>query len=310
VQNRLLIWVATGVLVSSISHADEKLWVYTKGAETLPKGEVEAKLGFIRRTGKVDSRYQFNDIRAEVEYGVSNRLTVYGELIIFDHNYSTSNPDLQPYHDTQGGDGGRFNKTQVGGFELGGKYNLLSPYKDPVGLSVGLSWDHRRRYRLDGAAIRQNAVEISAYLQKNFINNQLVLALSPTIEYETRHSPGVLEKEIGLDVAAGISYRVAPNWYLGTEFRHQSDYLSPLDTETGEYDPNLKPSKFPFKFGSQYQNGNYLGPTVHYATQKWWVTAGLLWQIAGGGGFAFNRDGRNWDEHERQHFGLTFSREF
>jgi hypothetical protein len=301
--------IATAMLAGA-AHADEKLWVYTKGAETLPEGKTEAKLGVIRRVGKVDSDYVFNDIRAEVEYGVSNRLTVYGELIVFDHDYAATNPDLQPFYDTQGGEGGRFNKTQVGGFELGAKYNLLSPYKDAVGFALGAAWDHRRRYRLDGAGIRQNSIEITAYLQKNLLNNQLVLAFSPTIEYETRHSPGILEKEIALDFSTGISYRVAPNWYVGAEFRHQSDYLSPLDTETGEHDPNLKPSKFPFKFGSQYQNGNYLGPTVHYAAQEWWVTAGLLWQVSGGGEFAFNRDGRNWDEHERRHFGLTVSREF
>lgn len=307
----ILLATAMGVALPSAAHADESLWIYTKGAETLPAGETEVKLGVVRRVGKVDSEYAFNDIRAEVEHGVTDRLTVYGELIVFDHDYSTTNPDLQPYYDTQGGAGGHFKKTSIGGMELGAKYNILSPYKDPFGFAVTVAWDHRFKYRLDGASINQDSVELTAHFQKNFFNNQLVLAASPKIEWETRHSPGIIEKEIALDIAAGISYRVAPKWYIGAEFRHQSDYLSPFNTDTGEYDdPTLKPSHFPFDFGSQHQNGNYLGPTVHYAAEKWWATAGVLWQVSGGGSHnAFVQNGKNWDEHERVHIGLTFGLE-
>tara|TARA_B110001454_G_scaffold218421_1_gene246327 strand:+ start:971 stop:1906 length:936 start_codon:yes stop_codon:yes gene_type:complete len=304
--------LATGLgslALSTAAHADESLWIYTKGAETLPAGETEVKVGVVRRVGKADSEYAFNDIRLEVEHGITDRLTAYGELAIFDHDYSTTNPDLQPFYDTQGGEGSRFNKMQIGGLEAGLKYNILSPYKDPVGLAVSLAWDHRFKYRLDGAKIDQDSVEMTLHLQKNFFNNQLVLAFSPKIEWEHRVSPGVIEKEIALDIAAGASYRVAPKWYVGAEFRHQSDYLSPLDTTTGEHDPNLEPSKFPFKFGSQYQNGNYLGPVVHYADQKWWATAGVLWQVSGGGKFAFNRNGLNVDEHEKVHIGLIIGLE-
>lgn len=297
--------------IPSAAHADESLWLYTKGAETLPKGETEVKVGVISRRGKADSDYAFNDVRIEAEHGITDRLQVYGEIAIFNHDYSTVNPDLQPFYDTQGGAGGRFKKTQIGGIEAGLKYNILSPYKDPIGLAVTVGWDHRFKYRLDGAKIDQDAVELQLHFQKNFLNNQLVLAFSPKIEWEHRVSPGVIEKEIALDIAAGVSYRVAPKWYVGAEFRHQSDYLSPLDTTTSppEHDPNLSPSKFPFKFGSQYQNGNYVGPTVHYADKKWWATAGVLWQVAGGGKFAFNRNGLNVDEHEKVHIGLTFGLE-
>lgn len=307
----ILLAAVCAAALPGAAHADESLWVYTKGAETLPKGETEVKVGVISKRGKADSDYAFNDIRVEVEHGITDRLQVYGELAIFNHDYSTTNPDLQPFYDTQGGAGGRFKKTQIGGIEAGIKYNILSPYKDPIGLAVTVGWDHRFKYRLDGAKIDQDAVELQLHFQKNFLNNQLVLAFSPKIEWEHRVSPGVIEKEIALDIAAGISYRVAPKWYVGAEFRHQSDYLSPLDTTTNppEHDPNLSPSKFPFKFGSQYQNGNYVGPTVHYAAKKWWATAGVLWQVSGGGEFAFNRNGLNVDEHEKVHIALTLGLE-
>ncbi len=305
------LWAALGVFaLPTVAHADESLWLYAKGAETLPKGDTEAKVAVISRRGKAQSDYVFNDIRLEVEHGVTDRLTLYGELVIFNHEYSTRNPDLQPLFDTQGGAGGRFRKTSIAGFDVGARYNILSPYKDPIGFAVSVEYDRRTKYRIDGAGIDQNEFDLTLHFQKNFLNNQLVLAFSPKIEWEDRKSPGVIEKEIALDISAGVSYRVAPRLYIGGEFRHQSDYLSPLDTATGQYDPNLRPSKFPFNFGSQYQNGNYLGPTVHYATQKSWGTAGVLWQISGGGKFAINEGGRNVDEHEKVHIGLTIGREF
>ncbi len=293
----------------SIAQADESLWIYTKGSETLPKGTTEVKASVVSKRGKADSDYVLNDIRFEAEHGITNRLTGYSELVVFDHNYSTTNPDLQPFYDTQGGAGGRFKKTQIAGISAGLKYNILSPYKDQIGFAVSVEYDHRFKYRIDGSPINQDAIELQLHFQKNFLNNQLVLAFSPKIEWEDRKSTGIIEKEMAIDITAGASYRVAPKWYVGGEFRHQSDYLSPLDTVTNEYDPNLRPSKFPFKFGSQYQNGNYLGPTLHYADKKFWVTAGALWQISGGGKFAFNRNGKNVDEHEKVHFGLTLGLE-
>ncbi len=306
----LALWATLSVIaLPSVAHADESLWIYTKGAETLPKGETEVKTALISRRGKAQSDYVFNEVKLEVEHGFTDRLTGYAELVIYDHNYSTTNPDLQPLFDTQGGAGGRFKKTQFGGIDLGVKYNILSPYKDPIGFAVSVEWDHRFKYRIDGSKINQDEVDLTLHFQKNLFNDQLILAFSPKIEWEHRLSPGIIEKEIALDLSAGASYRIAPNLYVGGEFRHQSDYLSPYDTVAKEYDPNLSPSKFPFKFGSQYQNGNYLGPTVHYANKKWWATAGVLWQISGGGKFAINQNGRNVDEHEKVHAGLIFGLE-
>ena len=303
---------ASVFLCAQNASAEENLWVYATGTDTRPKGSTELKLGTISRFGKADSSYQFHDIQAEIEYGVTDKLTIGAELMLFSHNYSTTNPDLQPYFDTQGGAGGKFKKTSIGGYELKMKYNILSPYMDPFGFSVGLAFDHRYKYRLDGADISQNSVEVYGYFQKNFLDDTLIFAFTPKIEFEHRTSPGVVEEEIAFDIAIGVSYRVAPKWFVGLEFRHQSDYLNPR--EEGEYDPDLDRSKFGlegFSIGSQHQNGNYFGPTVHYAAQNWWVTGGALFQVWGGGSVnAFNRDGKNWDEHESVHVRWTVGYEF
>lgn len=301
------------ILASNAAYAEENLWIYAKGTDTRPQGSTELKLSSISRFGKNSGDYEFHDIRPEIEYGITNRLTIGAEIMIFDHNYSVNSNDLEPMVETQGGIGSRFNKTQYGGFELALKYNILSPYKDAFGLSVGLGYENRDKYRLDGADIDQDSFTATLFLQKNFIDDTLVFVLNPKVEFERRKSPGVLEEEIALDVSAGVSYRIAPKWFIGLEFRHQSDYLNPQ--EDGEFDPDLERSSFDltdWKIGSQHQAGNYFGPTIHYAEQKWWATAGALWQFSGHGRAEgdSNSDGRNWDEHERLHVGLSVGYEF
>lgn len=304
------------LLISQFSFAGESLWVYTQGVDTLPKGEVEFKLNTVSRVGKKSGSYRFHDIRPEIEYGVTDKLTLSAEVMYFQHSYDIPEDGPGPMSDTGKLSGGKYS-----GYELSAKYNVYSVYKDGFGLSFGIGWEDRDRYRLDGADIDQTALVTTIYLQKNFMDDLLSTAVTLKNEFERRKSGAgddfVLEEEFAIDFAAGISYRIAPKWNVGVEFRHQSGYLSPLVAGSNgtliEDDPSLDQSNFDlgnFKIGSQHQNGNYFGPTVHYAEKDWWVTAGVLWQVFGGGSVhADVRDNKNWDEHEKVHYGLSFAYE-
>ncbi|MEM9595001.1 MAG: DUF6662 family protein [Acidobacteriota bacterium] len=293
--------------------ADESLWVYAQGTDTRPDGTWELRLANISRLDKDGQDYTFHDFRPEVEYGITDRLTLGIEAMVFHHDYSVEGEDLNPMFETQGGAGGSFNDTQLGGVEATIKYNVLSPYKDALGLSVGFSYEYRDVYRLDGAEIDQHSFVPTLYLQKNFLDDTLVFAFKGKLEFELRTSPGVEEEEIAPDLAVGVSYRVAPKWFVGFETRYQSDFLEPL--EEGEPPPE-DPSEFTslgnFRVGLQYQWAYYMGPTLHYATKDWWLTLGALWQVEGGGDESNPsvRDGKVWDEHEEVHVGLTLGFEF
>ena len=327
--------IVTAMLLSplfypQISHAGENLCIYTKGTDTRPKGSTELKLSSIGRFGKYSGDYAFYDHRPEIEYGITDKLTVAGELMIFSHNYSVDDPDLDPMFSTQNlnrtGAGCisdpeastdcRFNDTQFAGYELGIKYNVLSPYKDWMGLSFGLGFESRDNYRLDGSDIDQKSYTGTVFMQKDWMDDKLVLAINTKMELERRKGPDVLEEEIALDCSMGISYRVKPKNYVGLEVRSQGDFLAPFTPSTQSVDNNLQESDWDlfddgFKLGSNHQWGLYFGPTYHYAERQWWITTGMLFQIAGGSGsgLAYNRDGKNYDEHESVHIGLTIGYE-
>lgn len=308
--------VLSGLLLCANSaQSEEALWLYAKGSDTRPKGSFEVKFSELFRTGKASADYDFHDLRLEAEYGLTSRLTLGGKVMLFSHDYQVFDEDLKPYVETQGGLGSRFKDTHFGGYDLGLKYNLLSPYKDVVGLSLGLGYENRQRNSLDGAASDQDAIWLGAFMQKNYLDATIAIAFSPKIQYKRRSTPGGLEQELALNLAAGIAYRIRPGWFVGLEFRHQSDYLNPY--ENGRFNPRLQTtnvslSDFDFSVGSQYQRSNYFGPTLHYASQGWWSTFGALYQLEGEGRApgVNNIDGRNWGDHERWHIGFIVGWEF
>jgi len=297
-------------MVSTPVLAGENQWIYAKGTDTRPEGSFEFKISDTIRVGKGSGDYVFHDIRPEIEYGITDSLTISAELVYFDHNFSGIEAGNDPVRETQEGNGGSVNEFQLSGYEVALKYNILSPYKDMFGLSLGLAYEHRDRYRLDGADIDQDSFTTTVYLQKDFLDDTLIFVLNPKAEFERRKSPGsVLEEEISLELMAAVSYRFMPKWTIGLEYRSQEDHLSV--EENGEFEPGVARSSFDLsdvRLGDRFQAGQYLGPTLHYAEQRWWATGGILWQFQGGGGFS--KGGKNFDEHEKYHAGFAFGYEF
>jgi hypothetical protein len=323
-KKQLIMMSMLATLAAQTAKSEENLWVYTKGTDTRPQGSYELKLSNITRLDKGSGQYTFHDIRPEIEYGITDHFTVGAELLFFDHDYSVDD-EIGPMNETQEDEpNGRFQKTQFAGYELAAKYNVLSPYKDALGLSFGLGYERRLRYRLDGAKINQHSYTGTVLLQKNWLDDTLVLAFNGKTELERRKSGSVLEEEIAFDLSAGISYRTAPKHFIGLEIRSQSDYLNPQDySEAGNsadgydekgYSADLQRSSWDlsdFRLGTQHQIGTYFGPTYHYAEKNWWITTGILFQIAGGGSqHSYRSNGKNFDEHERVHIGLTYGYEF
>lgn len=263
-----------GLLVASVftiaagaACADENLFGYVRGAETLPKGSAEVYQWFTQRSDKGSGSYRALDSKTEIEYGVTDRFQVSAELNAL--AVRTSGLLIDGYIP------GDYRKgLRLSGVEIGAKYNFLSPAKDDFGLSgtIGVGWG-----RLDphsGRAKRELEFEVGLQAQKYFMEGQLVWVgnLNLAAAREKRGPieglppdfdwPTTPENELTLKVGTGVSYRFAPGWSAGIEALRESEY----ETEVGLERWSL-----------------FAGPSLHWAGRDWWATVTYFRQLRGGG---------------------------
>ena len=287
--------IACSLAFSSNAHADEALFGYVYGAETLPKGELELQTAFTRRWDKGRGSFHANELQLELEYGITDKLSIAGYALFLDIDHTGAFPntteDDEPLYPDRNGSFFRGTKVQL-------KYNFLSPYlNNGWGLSAFIEPQYIRRFRVDGAKTRQLELEGGLIVQKNFLDDQLVVAGNVQVARERRvllEDGNAVEHEWEYTNSLGVSYRVAPKWFMGFEGRHHMDVLQ--DPESGDYAKN--------------QYSVFLGPTLHYATKGWWVTGTYLRQVRGNPPYARSvgevtggiDDGLHLDENEKNEF--------
>lgn len=249
---RFLLIAALAGGVTAAARADENLFGYTYGSETLPKGRSEIYQWATSRTGKTDGTYRALDLQTEIEHGFTDRLQ--GSLYLNAIAHHIAN--VSHFSDR---DQFRFN-----GFQGALKYSLRSPYKDSYGLAVYLEPGYKRHSGKSGDRTDIYFLEPKLIIQKHFREDTLVLAANFSGEFEREHKRDAneWESELELQASAGLSYRFAPNWFVGGETLVTSAFERMHLDELGEY-------------------GVFAGPNVHYANQKWWATLTVLPQLTG-----------------------------
>lgn len=259
--------VVTSLLSPALAQADENLFGYVRGAEVIPKGGWELYNTTTLRNDKGAGSYRAFDNVVEVEYGVSDRFNVSGGLqllsvdthdLSFD-GYLPGNKDLG---------------LRPSGVELTGKYNFLRPAADGIGLSARFGFDYSWIDKHSGEDKDTVSVEFDLIAQKYFMDGQMIwvgnLGLEATYADRAEISdlppgfdwPTDPEMELELKAGTGLSYRFAPNWFIGVEALYETEF----ETEVG-----------------QERWSVFAGPTLHYGSSKWWATLTYLPQIRGGG---------------------------
>jgi hypothetical protein len=246
--------------------ADEKLWGYVRGAEPLPKRALELEQDFTYRWDKGSGHYEALDTKTELEYGVTDRFEVSAALFGLGINTQDIRIDAYIPADKKYG-------WQLNGFETAFKYNYLSPAKDDIGLSQYVALSYFWKDVNSGQDKDSISFETIFIAQKYFLEGRLIAAgnlgieatnsdrapianLPPDFEWPTHP-----EMEIEITVSGGLSYRFAPNWFVGVEAIYQSE----RETEVGQERWSIQ-----------------AGPNLHYGGKKWWATLTWLPQIVGG----------------------------
>jgi opacity protein-like surface antigen len=262
--------------------ADENLLGYVSGAETLPQGASEAYVWLTHRWDKGQGKYSAYDSELEYEYGVTSRFTA--SVALLGQSIDTSGLVIDAYLP-----GAESYGMKPSGIEVKGKYNFLSPAKDPIGLSAMFELHQAWLDPHSGQNKDTTSFDVSMQLQKFFLDDQLVavtnagfegtyakrdpldaatqasanaamqaLSGDPAATFEWPTKP---EMEIEFTLGAGLSYRVAPNWNVGVETQYQTEF----ETEVG-----------------QERWSWFAGPSIHYGGRQWWATVTWFNQLAGG----------------------------
>jgi hypothetical protein len=240
--NRCLMLLVASLLVPSLAlRADERLFTYVQEADVLPKGGLEFEQWLTHRHSKADGVFAAWDFREELEYGLTDRLSVAGYL-----NFKDTLSE------------GVTGRTDESSFEFDGistelKYQLVNPNTKPIGvLAYG-----EATYNGDEFELEEKLV-----LQKNF-GAKWVAAFNVTLEEEWTFGPTDTEEELSLELTAGIAYKINSHWSIGVEGRNHRVFAPGLD------------------FSHREADAWFVGPNVHYAGSKWWATLTVLPQVHG-----------------------------
>lgn len=272
------LWCVLGMAGAMMARGDEQTFGYLKGSETLPRGESEIVQWLTRRTDKGVGSYEAWDSKTEFEYGLTDRLTASAYFKM--QAIETRDIRLDAY----------IPKDEEYGFRPSGvegalKYNFLSPVKDPVGLATYLSLDYSWLDPHSGQDKDTLSLELEFLFHKYFLDGQLIWVLNTGLEstYADRDPVNNLpegfewptdpEMELEWKLGSGISYRFAPRWFIGAEAIYETEF----ETEVG-----------------QERWSVFAGPTLHYASSRWWATLTWFPQVEGG---KFYEDQKDRDLH-------------
>lgn len=282
-----------GLLCATVVHADENLLGYTVGAETLPKGTSEAYLHLTDHGQKRYGDYSAQTIRAEYEYGFTDRLSGAVYLNGYRHDYQCGEGCAGALDERE--IPGSKNSTKLSGISVELKKMLLSPYEDNLGVSLYGELTHNAIDSITGDRGTGWELESKVIFQKPFMDGQLQWVNNLELEAESWKNKG----ESGTEYAVaprwrtGVAYRFAPNWYIGGEGWIDVEMLNPIGS-SWEFD----------------HWDSFFGPSIHYGGEKYWGTFTAVYQIAGSNEANDNSNGQHLADHEKNEFRLKLGYNF
>lgn len=246
-------------------HAGEPLFGYIYTTDTLPKGKAEVEQWATLRNEKVAGSFNQIDERTEVEYGLTDNLQValYADAtwVKAYHNgpFGQTTPPERLVYDTPGPDD-HYQNSRFTDVAAEAIWRIRSPllHKDGVGVALYLepSW---------GARFRE--VEAKLILQKNFLDDRLVIAANATYAPEWRLLPDDAnpdhdswQVETDVNVGIGASYRFAPKWSFGAEMDNEREFNS-------------------YNFTHESNSVYYFGPSIHFSGKRVFATLTYLEQL-------------------------------
>ena len=286
---RRVVALASLALAPAAAFAGEGAFGFLYTLDLQPKGKWEFEQRIDQTHRQAVGQYDLGVYRTELEYGISNDFQLGGYLNVLSINASRNylNPEMCENQvpctagfgvPSTAHDSNSYHRTRIDGGSVEAIWRLTNPVTSPVGVGLYLepTW-----------GTLEDSVEFRVLLQSNFLDDRLILAANLLFEPEReKYDPagGTIRNSMG-DILYGASYRFASRWSGGFEGRFHTDHDG-------------------YWFDRRTQIANFIGPTLHFAAEKFWVTAAWRHQIGGrcfADGTADCTDGYNkvWDNHGR-----------
>jgi len=236
----------SSVLVAVGSHAaraDDRpfAWAYTTDIATEGEREIEQEVTW--SANHANEAHQSFESRTEFEYGFSDRFQ--GSLYLnYDWSRTRSHaPLLPPTTTSLPGISGEF------------IYQVMNVYFDPIGLAL---------YAEPSVGNGSRSLELKALVQKNFLNDNLRLALNVNAEDRwEKNRLGHYDQRSALEFFTGAAYNLTPEWSVGVEFDNERGFDGLILGGSPTY----------------IENAYYVGPTVEYDGHPFRVVLGVQTQL-------------------------------
>lgn len=210
--------------------------------ETASKGQVEFEQVVRHRTGCATGRYSALDFASEVEYGFTDRFQSsfylkYGRL------------DTDDRH-----------QFALHGVAAEFIITVRHPDSDPIGLGFYYEPEFSMHERDDGSSMREFENEYRVMVQKDLMQDRLMLVYNLVLEPEFKKSPGETSWKGSLVFAneAGVSFKFVDHWSAGWEFRNLNELAD---------------------FNRHEKSVYWTGPAINYNAGRTWFTLGVLGKV-------------------------------
>lgn len=258
-------------------------WIYS--ADVAPPGTKEFEQWIDVQNRQTQGDYTNVRLRSELEFGVTSKYQTafylnsrYIDAFRNQMDNTTAGPNTDipdSFNPTA-----RYKMRRVESVSWEHIYQVSNPLVDPVGIAL---------YVEPSLGPRNRELEFKFILQKNFLDDRVIWATNVSTALENNKRGNAIEKATELDFLTGVSYRFMNNWSAGLEARNHREF-------TG------------YGYGVANHSAWFLGPNVHYASKRWWLTAAWRTQMPWASGFQDDQNevisgGRIYgDEHTRNQF--------
>ena len=179
---------------ASIARADERKYTYSYEAKTLPTGMWEFESWATLRAHREVGEVWFLDFREEIEYGITDRLTVAGYL----------NLEVESLKNVPGEDNETELEFESISVEL--KYKVSDPVADPIGVLF---------YVEVAAGPKEQELELKLIVNKQL--GPVNLAYNLIFELERKKDGSEWGNESMIVNTFGASFDLTPGWAVGAE---------------------------------------------------------------------------------------------